>query len=139
MEALVAQSSDQSHQAVCYKCSYVGLGDHSGHHCPLCGFLLIYEARDLGAQQSATVHDVLDRSKVEVAGAPSLPGVHPSDDEKTTVVIEKQVPVQQARPLLPLPEPGAPTSRLRPGLTITLALAGALVAGLVAAVLVHGF
>ena len=128
--------SDMQPQAVCYKCSYVGLRGSSGLKCPLCGFLLITESRDVQPQKHVTVRDVLDRSTVETLGAPSLPGVGPNEDELvTTVQIVK-------RATLPaVPRIGTGTSALRPNrskLAVSLALAGALVAGLVAAMLVHG-
>lgn len=137
METHAAPPSETQHQAVCYKCSYVGLEGAASHKCPLCGFLLITASRDVLPQKSVTVRDVLDRSSVEKVGAPQLPGVGPNEDELVTTV---QLVRRSAVAISATPRFGTGTTALnaRSGIKVSLALAGALVAGLVTAMLVHG-
>lgn len=137
MNTAQAHKREHHHQAVCYKCSYVGLEAASSHHCPLCGFLLIAEIQDVRPLQSVTVHDVLDRSRVEKVGAPALPGMGPTAAELEA----RRQRSCGAHLALALPRAGTGTTALEPPRShrvLSLALAGALLAGLVAAVLVNG-
>lgn len=136
-----------SHQVVCYRCQYVGM-EASSTRCPLCAFPLIVEA--LGDAVNRCVGEIFARESVN-DGAPPLPGVDASprkaqllaEARKQRIAEQRERSRQRAATTPPRPLErcgtgtsiaGTPSSRFG----VVFALGGALVAGLVAAVLVHG-
>lgn len=135
-----------SHQVVCYRCQYVGM-EASSTRCPLCAFPLIVEA--LGDAVERCVGEIFARASVN-DGAPPLPGVDASPRKAQLLAEARKQRIAEQRERSrqrPVTSPRA-TSRCGTGTSIAgtqssrfgvvFALGGALVAGLVAAVLVHG-
>jgi hypothetical protein len=141
--------------AVCYRCQYTGQ-DAAGNRCPSCSFPLIIETR-LIPGGPRRVRDILDRSSVSV-GAPELPGVDgtPRKAQLLAEARKRRISGLRAATAEPAPVPlpagvsvrparfptgtgsGTAVEPSRPIWAISLALLGAVAAGVVAAVLVHG-
>jgi hypothetical protein len=135
-----------SHQVVCYRCQYVGM-EASSTRCPLCEFPLIVEA--LGDAVAQRVREIFARESVN-DGAPPLPGVD-AGPRKAQLLAEarkqriadqrersRQRPATRPRPATRCGTGTSIVTAQSSRLAVAFALTGALVAGLVAAVLVHG-
>jgi hypothetical protein len=145
MQTAHATTTEQSYynQAVCYRCQYVGMEATSNKLCPLCSFPLILETKQVGAR-APRVRDILDRSSVEL-NAPPLPGVDAEPREAQIKAEQRRRRITEKRravtPPPPLDRGRGGTTALEGGVSrvkIAFALGGAVVAGLVTAVLVHG-
>jgi hypothetical protein len=145
-----APIAHQTHQVVCYRCEFVGM-EAGSSRCPLCNFPLIVEA--LGDAVAQRVREIFARDSVN-DGAPPLPGVDASprkaqllaEARKRRITEQRERVRQQASTSTAAAHRA--TARRGTGTSITasttsrlgvaFAVGGALVAGLVAAVLVHG-
>ncbi len=129
-------------QAVCYRCRYVGLAAGTSK-CPLCTFPLILEAVEV--DDTPDVEQIFERQAVNV-GAPPLPGVDGTPREAQLRAEARRKRISESRPAITLPPPrkiercGTGTAVPPPRFLrarVAMALAGAVVAGLVAAVAIH--
>jgi hypothetical protein len=134
------------YKAVCYRCSYEGLG--ATNRCPVCQFPMILEPEN--TPPGRRVQDIFARGSVH-DGAPPLPGVH-AEKRKAQILAEarrERMATRKRRSLdLPLPAPVSgsldsvssvriPRFRTSP-LKLTLYCASAVAAGVLAAALQSG-
>jgi len=129
-------------QAVCYRCRYVGLAAGASK-CPLCTFPLILEAAEV--DDTPSVQQIFERQAVN-EGAPPLPGVDGTPREAQLRAGARRKRISESRPAITLPPPhrlerhgtgtALPTPRFLRA-RVAMALAGAVLAGLVAAVAIH--
>jgi len=142
--AIASEVPQLTHLGVCYRCQYVGQEAVAGNRCPTCGFPLIQETRLIpgGARR---VRDILDRSSVSV-NAPPLPGVDGRPRKAQLLAEARRRRISELRTATPLRPHRFPTgtgsgTAVEPssrGWAVALALLGAVVAGALAAVMVHG-
>lgn len=151
-----APIAHHAHQVVCYRCEFVGI-EAGSSRCPMCSFPLIVEA--LGDAVAHRVREVFSRESANDA-APPLPGVDAgprkaqllAEARKQRIARQREQARQQAAiaagAAAATATPRRATTRCGTGtsisaaehsrLAVLFAVGGALVAGLVAAVLVHG-
>ncbi len=138
------------YKAVCYRCSYEGMG--AANRCPVCQFPMILEPEST-PPGGRRLEEIFARESV-ADGAPPLPGVH-AEKRKAQIMAEarrERLTTQRTRKLdLPLPAPASgslglldstasvkiPRFRNSP-LKLALFCASAVAAGVVAAALQSG-
>jgi len=121
-----------AYKAVCYKCSYVGLGADADR-CPVCEFPFILEAGP-SPEVAPDIAVIFDRASVRI-GAPPLPGVDAGPRKAQLLMESRKRRLEQKRRTTSQPAV-APPGRGR--LAVAFACASAVVAGVVAAVLFSG-
>jgi hypothetical protein len=80
-------------KAICYKCSYVGMGIAVAR-CPTCAFPLIFQAQEDGF--APDIERLFDRSSVRM-GAPPLPGVDASPRKAQLLMEARRRRVERRR------------------------------------------
>jgi hypothetical protein len=121
-----------NYKAVCYKCSYTGAVD--GTHCPLCQFPLILEAC-AEPDVAPALERIFDRTSVRV-GAPPLPGVDVGPRKAQLLMQARKRRIERQRRITT--EREIQRTQRRSRLAVGFVSVGAVVAGVVAAVLVSG-